>query len=72
VTQEDYGGLIRFFREEIKKAKVQLELRLATAVRDNKKRFYKYINDKKRCNRWPCWTCQMQDERRTWTEVSLD
>ena len=23
------------------------------------------------CNRWPCWTCQMQDERQTRTEASL-
>jgi len=29
-------------------AKAQLELRLATVVRDNKKCFYKYINNKKR------------------------
>jgi len=35
-------------REEIRKAKAQLELRLATLVRDNKECFYKYINNKKR------------------------
>ena len=29
-------------------AKAQLELRLATAVKDNKKSFYKYINGKRR------------------------
>jgi len=34
-------------REEIRKAKVQLKLRLATVVRVNKKCFYKYINNKK-------------------------
>jgi len=43
-----YRGLIRSCREEIRKAKAQLELWLATVVRDNKKRFYKYINKKKR------------------------
>jgi len=48
VTQEDYGDLIRLCREEIGKAKAQLELRLATVVRGNQKCFYKYINDKKR------------------------
>jgi len=32
----------------IRKAKAQLELRLATVVRDNKKYFYKCINNKKR------------------------
>jgi len=47
-TQEEYRGLIRSCREEIRKAKAQLELRLATVVRDNKKCFYKYINNKKR------------------------
>jgi len=32
----------------MRKAKAQLELRLATVVRDNKQCFYKYINNKKR------------------------
>ena len=35
-TQEEYGGAIRLRREEIRKAEAQLELRLATVVRDNK------------------------------------
>jgi len=35
-------------REEIRKAKAQLELRLATVVRDNKRFFYKYINRKEK------------------------
>jgi len=48
VTQEEYRSLIRSCREEIRKAKVQLEFRLATVVRDNKKCFYKCINNKKR------------------------
>jgi len=47
-TQEEYRGLERSYREEIRKAKAQLELRLATVVRDNKKYFYQYINSKKR------------------------
>ena len=47
-TQEKYRGLIRLCREEISKAKAQLEPRLATVVRDNKKCFYKYINHKKK------------------------
>jgi len=47
-TQEEYRGLIRSCREEIRKAKAQLELRLATVVRDNKKCFYKNINNKKK------------------------
>ena len=48
VTQEEYRGLVRSCREEIRKAKAQLELRLDTVVRDNKECFYKYINNKKR------------------------
>jgi len=48
VTEEEYRGLDRSCREEIRKAKAQLELRLATVVRDNKKCFYKYSNNKKR------------------------
>jgi len=39
-TQEEYRALIRSCREEIRKAKAQLELRLATVARDNKKFFY--------------------------------
>jgi len=48
VTQEKYRGLVRSCREEIRKGKAQLELRLATVVRDNKKWFYNYISNKKR------------------------
>jgi len=48
VTQEEYGGLVRSCREKIGKAKAKPELRLATVVRDNKKCFYEYINNKKR------------------------
>jgi len=47
-TQEEYRALVRSCREEIRKAKTQLQVRLATVVRHNKKCFYKYINYKKR------------------------
>jgi len=47
VTQEKYRDLIRLCREEIRKTEAQLELRLATIVRDIKKCFYKYTNNKK-------------------------
>ena len=46
MTQEEYRGLVRSCREEIRKAKAELELRLATVVGYNKKCFYKYINNK--------------------------
>ena len=35
-------------QREIRKAKVQHELNLATGVKRNKKLFYKYINNKRR------------------------
>ncbi|KAK4811280.1 hypothetical protein QYF61_023332 [Mycteria americana] len=35
-------------REKIRRAKAQLEINLATAVKDNKKSFYKYISNKRR------------------------
>jgi len=39
---------VRLCREKIRRAKVQLELNLATAVKGNKKSFYKYISKKRR------------------------
>ena len=47
-TQEDYKDVVRLCREKIRRAKAQLELNLATAVKDNKKCFYKYISNKRR------------------------
>ncbi|KAF1484442.1 hypothetical protein FQV17_0012354, partial [Megadyptes antipodes antipodes] len=47
-TQEEYRDLVRSCREEMRKAKAQLERNLAAVVKDNKKSFYKYISDKKR------------------------
>jgi len=39
---------VRLRRENIRRAKAQLELHLATAIKDNKKCFYKYISNKRR------------------------
>ncbi|KAK4824994.1 hypothetical protein QYF61_022520 [Mycteria americana] len=47
-TQEDYRDVMRLCREKIRRAKAQLELNLATAVKDNKKCFYKYISNRRR------------------------
>uniref|UniRef100_A0A8B9BIA0 Reverse transcriptase domain-containing protein n=1 Tax=Anser brachyrhynchus TaxID=132585 RepID=A0A8B9BIA0_9AVES len=47
-TQEDYKDVTRLCRDKIRRAKAHLELNLATAVKDNKKRFYKCINTKRR------------------------
>ena len=35
-------------REKIRKAKAQLELNLAIGIKENKKHFYKHINNKRR------------------------
>ena len=47
-TQEDYKDVGRLCKEKIRRAKAQLELNLATAVKDNKKCFYKYNNNRRR------------------------
>ncbi|KAK4817255.1 hypothetical protein QYF61_005468 [Mycteria americana] len=47
-TQEDYKGVARLCREKIRRAKTELELNLAAAVKDNKKHFFKYISSKRR------------------------
>ena len=45
--QEDYKDVMSLRGEKIRRAKAQLELNLATAVKDNKKCFYKCINEKR-------------------------
>lgn len=47
-SHEDYKHAVRLHREKIRRIKAQLELNLATSVKDNKKCFYKYINNKRR------------------------
>ncbi|KAK4817404.1 hypothetical protein QYF61_013274 [Mycteria americana] len=47
-TQEDYKGVARLCREKIRRAKAELELNLAAAVKDNKNHFFKYISSKRR------------------------
>ncbi|KAK4820600.1 hypothetical protein QYF61_001906 [Mycteria americana] len=47
-TQEDYKGVARLCREKIRRAKAELELNLATAIKDKKKHFFKYISSKRR------------------------
>ncbi|KAK4828821.1 hypothetical protein QYF61_000878 [Mycteria americana] len=47
-TQEDYKGVARLRGEKMRRAKAELELNLAAAVKDNKKHFFKYISSKRR------------------------
>ena len=54
-TQEGYKDVMRLCREKIRRAKAQLELHLATAVKDVKKCFYKYIINKRRISSILYW-----------------
>ena len=47
-TWGDYREVAKVWKEEVRKAKARLELRFATAVKENKKFFYKYISGKTR------------------------
>ncbi|KAK4809857.1 hypothetical protein QYF61_021317 [Mycteria americana] len=47
-AQEDYKGVARLCRENIRRAKAELELNLAAAVKANKNHFFKYISSKRR------------------------
>ncbi|XP_054045493.1 uncharacterized protein LOC128904794 [Rissa tridactyla] len=47
-TYEDYQDITKLCRGKIRRAKAQSELSLATAVKDNKKRFFQYINRKRK------------------------
>ena len=40
---EEYRDVVRVCRDEIRKAKVQIELNITRVVKNNKKRFFKYI-----------------------------
>ncbi|RMB99816.1 hypothetical protein DUI87_23593 [Hirundo rustica rustica] len=48
ISQEVFKGAARACRKKIREAKAQFELNLATSVKNNKKSFYKYINDKRK------------------------
>ena len=48
VTREDYRDAVHHCREKICAAKAQLEFKLASTVKDNKKGFFKYVNSKRR------------------------
>ena len=47
-TYDDYRYVVKLCREKIRKAKAQLELKLATKVKENNEHFYKYIDSKRR------------------------
>ncbi|KAM6364410.1 uncharacterized protein J5M81_015706 [Pluvialis apricaria] len=47
-TYKDYQDVTKLCRGKIRRAKAQSELSLAAAVKDNKKRFFQYINRKRK------------------------
>uniref|UniRef100_A0A8D0KSJ6 Reverse transcriptase domain-containing protein n=1 Tax=Strix occidentalis caurina TaxID=311401 RepID=A0A8D0KSJ6_STROC len=47
-THSDYKDAVRLCRAEIRRSKAQLEITLASAIKDNKKCFYKYVNSKRK------------------------
>ncbi|KFQ43562.1 hypothetical protein N333_00528, partial [Nestor notabilis] len=46
-TWEDYRNVVREARDQVRKAKAQLELNLARDVKSNRKGFYRYIVNKR-------------------------
>ena len=47
-THNDYKDAVRLCRVEIRRSKAQLEIHLASAIKDNKKCFYKYVSSKRK------------------------
>ncbi|GAB0179566.1 mitochondrial enolase superfamily member 1 [Grus japonensis] len=48
VIWEEYRNIISGSRDEVRKAKAQLQFSLARDIKENKKGFYKYIGDKRK------------------------
>ncbi|PKU38767.1 hypothetical protein llap_10927 [Limosa lapponica baueri] len=48
VTYDQYPGVVKICGGKIRRAKAQAELNLATTVKDNKKSFFQYINQKRK------------------------
>ena len=48
VAWEEYREIVRAARNQVRKAKAMIELNLARDIKDNKKRFYRYIGDKRK------------------------
>lgn len=44
VTQEDYKGIVQANRDQVRKARTQIEVNLSRAIKGNKKKFYRYTS----------------------------
>ncbi|KFQ42673.1 hypothetical protein N333_13609, partial [Nestor notabilis] len=47
-TWEDYRNIVREARDQVRKAKAQLELNVARDVKENRKGFYRYVANKRK------------------------
>ena len=54
VTWESYKEVVRAARDQVRKAKTQIELNLARNTKGNKRKFYKYISDKRKAKEDVC------------------
>jgi len=48
VSWEEYRDAVWLCRDEVRKAKLQLELNLARDAKNNKKVFYRHVNQKRK------------------------
>ena len=48
VTWEDYKEVVQAARDQVRKAKTQIELKLARDVKGSKKKLHRYISDKRK------------------------
>ena len=48
VTWKDYKEVLQASRDQVKKVKTQIKLNLARDIKRNKKKFYKYISNKRK------------------------
>ncbi|KAK4827397.1 hypothetical protein QYF61_017802 [Mycteria americana] len=48
IAIEDYKNLARAFRDEVRKAKAQLQLKLDKDVKNNNKEFFRYVSSKQK------------------------
>jgi len=53
VAWEEYRGIVQAARDQVRKAKVLIELNLAMDIKGNTKSFYRYIGDKRKMGK--CW-----------------
>lgn len=71
MTQEKYRVAVWSGRDEVNKAKANLEFNLAQAVKGSKKDFYKCINDKRKTRQILSPLLNWSGELSTWTTLRM-